>query len=289
MKQKTDTRQKIVQMVLEKMKETEKAPWDSGFVACPLEPVNLMTGKKYRGVNSFILRAFGRGANEYVTIRQADKLGGRVRKGEHGLPVIWYSMWNRTKKMKAGTDADEDGDEIVPYMKSTTVFEVSQCEGLTGKRVSEFTRSDAHRNEQIDNWFDAFCKETDLTMEHTLSNAAYSPSMHRIRIRHIDEYNDDDSYYQTLFHEAVHSTGKHFGRPEFKHWGDHLYSEEEIVAEMGSLFLCEHFGIVKSQLNNSVAYLESWGKKLQDNPNWLIHGVKNAEKAVDYMLEMEDF
>lgn len=280
---KNDTKQKIVDMVLKKMEETKQTPWDSGFIACREEPVNLATGKAYRGVNSFTLKAFGRGANEYVTFKQAVKLGGKVRKGEHGLPVIWYTMWNKTQKRPANADDDET-DEIIPYMRSATVFEVSQCDGLESKRLSE-PRGNVRQNDRIDKWFDTFRTATKLTVEHTLQNASYSPTLHTISIRNIDEYNTDDTYYQTLMHEAVHSTGKHMGRSEFKKWGDHAYSEEEVVAEMGSLFLCDHFGIIKSQIDNSSVYINHWSQKLRENPNWLFKGVKDAEKAYDYMLK----
>lgn len=279
-----DARQKIVQMVIDKMRNTEKAPWDAGFIACPITPVNRSTGKAYRGVNLFLLTAFGSGTNEYVTYRQAEKLGGKVRKGEHGLPIVWYTMWNRTKKCPSSPGVDEESDEICPYLKSSTVFEVGQCDGLTRKRETVMNR-DAVPLDQVDAWFQAFCQATQLRLEHGLQNAGYSRARHVIRIRDITEYRDESSYYQTLFHESVHSTMDCMHRPRFTKWGDHRYSEEEIVAEMGSLFLCHHFGIEKQE-ENSAAYLESWGKNLNKNPLWLFHGIKKAEQAVDYMLKV---
>lgn len=279
---KQDTRQKIVQMVIAKMRDTGKAPWDSGFIACPIAPINHSTGKEYRGVNLFLLTAFGSGTNEYVTYRQAEKLGGRVRKGEHRLPIIWYTRWNVTKKCPSDPKVDEESDEIRPYLKSSTVFEVGQCDGLTRKRETVMNR-DAVPMDRIEKWFQTFRDATQLKVSHGLRNACYIPSAHSIRIRNIDEYRDEESYYQTLFHESVHSTMKRMHRPLFTKWGDRKYSEEEIVAEMGSMFLCYHFGISKKTAN-SAAYLESWGKNLKDNPLWLFHGIKRAEQAVDFML-----
>ncbi len=281
---KQDTRQKIVQMVIDKMRDTGKAPWDAGFIACPIAPVNRATGKVYRGVNAFMLAAFGSGTNEYVTYRQAEKLGGKVRKGEHGLPIVWYTMWNRTKKCPSSPSVDEDADEICPYLKSSTVFEVGQCDGLTRKRETVMN-PEAAPVKQIEDWFQTFREATELRLEHGLQNAGYSRDRHVIYIRNITEYRDEGFYYQTLFHEAVHSTQEHMHRPWFAKWGDHKYSEEEIVAEMGSMFLCHHFGIEKQE-ENSAVYLESWGKNLKKNPLWLFHGIKQAERAVDYMLEV---
>ena len=68
-------------------------------------------------------------------------------------------------------------------------------------------------------------------------------------------------------------------------FGSHEYSEEEIVAETGAMLLCMEFGIEKTIRNNSIEYLRSWSKYLQDNASWLIDGSRKAEKAVKYFFE----
>ena len=57
----------------------------------------------------------------------------------------------------------------------------------------------------------------------------------------IEAFRDAESFYQTLGHETIHWTRqsrlqRDFGR---KTWGDEGYAREELVAELGSAFLCE--------------------------------------------------
>ena len=280
---KTDIKERIVNMVVEKMNDTGLAPWDAGFLVSNLPPVNAISGKRYRGINAILLGAFGCGANEFVTFKQAQKLGGMVKQGEKGIPVVWYTRWNITKSAPAG-DADDEDDEIIPYMRYSTVFELSQC-GLSGKRKPVERTERVQTDADIENWFDTFSKATDLKKFHSIDTACYAPASHSVYIRNIDEYKTNSHYYQTLFHECTHSTKKALGRKQARKFSDKIYSQEEIVAEMGSLFLCQYFGIEKEQLDNSSAYLKSWGNQLKEHPDWLLKGVNQAERAYDYMLE----
>ena len=56
-----------------------------------------------------------------------------------------------------------------------------------------------------------------------------------------EAFRDAESYYSTLAHELTHWT-KHPQRLDRdfdrKKWGDEGYSREELVAELGSAFLC---------------------------------------------------
>ena len=64
------------------------------------------------------------------------------------------------------------------------------------------------------------------------------------------------------------------------------YSKEELVAEMGSAFLCGHCRIDNSTLENSTAYIQGWLKKLRNNPKMVVHAAGKAQKAADYILGM---
>ena len=79
----------------------------------------------------------------------------------------------------------------------------------------------------------------------------------------LDAYASREEYYSTLFHELVHSTGhgtrlKRQSLLQFTHFGDHEYSHEELVAEMGAAMLCGLTGIAPKTLENSARYVASW-------------------------------
>lgn len=286
---KKDVKQMVVDMVVNKMKETGKAPWDNGFLNNNVTPINWATKKPYNGVNYFMLMAFGFGHNEYVTYKQCVKAGGKVKKGEHGLPVVWYSLFNKTQGRMALpedniTKKGKERDEIIPILKYSTVFEISQCEGLEPRREETRERA-AQAIEEAEEWKINFCKNTGVEIRHSLGTACCYPTVKLIEIRNIDEFKSDAAYYSTLFHECTHSTAVALNRPLSKHKGNKAYSAEEVIAEMGAMFMCNHFGIIREEVENAAVYIDGWSQKLKANPDWFIKGVTGAEKAFDYMIE----
>ena len=105
-------------------------------------------------------------------------------------------------------------------------------------------------------------------------------------------FKSDEEYYSTLFHELTHSTGhtSRLNRGEISKtslFGSHDYSKEELVAEMGSAFLCGHCGIEPAVIENQAAYIQNWLKKLQSNKKWLVYAAAKAQKAADFILGVE--
>lgn len=279
-------KKKLVSMIADKIDSTGLLPWDKGFLSSTTTPVNRVSKKEYRGINSLLLRVYGAETNEFVTYKQAQALGGKVKSGEHGLPVVWYTRWNATKQKPYKKEEYEDGDKVVPFLKYSTVFELSQCEGIERFRVNEPERETQCKS-TVENWLQEFTDNTGLKISHTLDTACYRPAFHQICIRNIREFKSDDFYYSTLFHECTHSTGVALGRYEPAKFGSVQYSKEEVVAELGSLFMRVHFGIDGQVAeDNSVAYISGWSEQLRKNPDWLISGANAAQKAFDYMLEM---
>ena len=110
-----------------KQLEAGVAPWhkpwkERGRAALPR---NLVTGREYRGINVWILMSSGFGSPYWLTFKQALELGGHVRKGQAGLPVVYW---------KFGTRELQDGDEVIerPFVlcRYYTVFNLEQCDGI---------------------------------------------------------------------------------------------------------------------------------------------------------------
>ena len=74
-----DIKQSVVDMIVAKMNETGKAPWDNGFLKSNVMPINWDTKKPYNGINRFLLKAFGTGSNEYVTYSQCINAGEVIK------------------------------------------------------------------------------------------------------------------------------------------------------------------------------------------------------------------
>jgi antirestriction protein ArdC len=97
-------------------------------------------------------------------------------------------------------------------------------------------------------------------------------------------------YYSTLFHEYIHSTGhekrlnRHAQENTNFDFGTKEYSREELVAELGSAFLCAEARIDNSVIENNTAYLQSWLQVFQNDKKILLHACARASKAVKYIL-----
>ena len=102
-------------------------------------------------------------------------------------------------------------------------------------------------------------------------------------------FDDEEAYYATLFHELIHSTGhekrlKRVGIMERNGFGSDPYCKEELVAELGSAFLCGFAGIVERMIDNSAAYVDGWLKQLQNDRTLIVSAAAQAQKAADYIL-----
>jgi len=97
---------------------------------------------------------------------------------------------------------------------------------------------------------------------------------------------DAESFYATLAHETVHLT-KHpsrldrdFGR---KSWGDAGYAHEELVAELGSAFLCADLELTPEVRDDHASYLSYWLEVLKNDNRAIFAAAAHAQRAVDYL------
>jgi len=94
-----------------------------------------------------------------------------------------------------------------------------------------------------------------------------------------------DAYSATALHELTHWTGhesrckREFG----KRFGDQAYAAEELVAEIGSAFLCAFLGI-NSSLEHHASYVQHWRQLLKSDPRAIITAAGKAQAAADYVL-----
>jgi antirestriction protein ArdC len=121
------------------------------------------------------------------------------------------------------------------------------------------------------------------------TDAYYSPKKDLISIPKMMSFVSEDAYYSTLAHEVIHSTGvekrlHRFDDGSFRE-GREKYSQEELVAEIGSAYLCSDLGI-EVDVDNSASYLNSWAKYLKESKKTAIFSAsKQSEKAVAYVKD----
>ena len=103
-------------------------------------------------------------------------------------------------------------------------------------------------------------------------------------------FESKEEYYSTLLHELMHSTGhpKRLDRKtltaEDAHKRGQDYGKEELIAEIGSAFLCARAGILSATFDNSLGYIKGWMETIKANPKMLIEAASHAQKGADWIL-----
>lgn len=259
-------------------------------------------GKPYRGINQFILsgKAIAKGwVNKWYTFAQVSKLGGRVNKGEKSTDVyLWkvnfaVEIAGKTQYFARLEDVpsnlQKDAKKVF-YLQVFKVFSISQTDlpldtPSQPVEVSEL-EADAHAESILEAW----CKE--VTLKHSgQGRAYYSPSGDFIHMpaKTTEQWKSNGDYYKVFFHEAIHSTG-HTSRlnrlDKTANFGSDNYSKEELVAELGALYLEAITGIQTAidDFKNSQAYINGWISKFKSDPKLILSASTKAHEAVELIL-----
>lgn len=245
------------------------------------EPQNLITGQRYRGVNVLLLTTLNYPENLFLTYRQALFYGGHVREGEKGHLVV-YTKFIEEKK-------ENDKPLMRQFMlRYYTVFNVTQCSGIPEKHFPK-KAPEKKPLEICERIIQRMPDLPDIRFEKDYP--FYNPKDDYINMPPIDRFEGSINYYETLFHELAHSTGhsKRLARPEVmdnKSFGTEMYSKEELTAEITACMLKSFAGIKESVSENNVAYIQSWLKALRNDSRFIVFASAQAQRAVDYILNM---
>jgi antirestriction protein ArdC len=290
----TTAKPSIYQTVTERIIASLKAgvipwekPWQTPHFSGGPFPRNFRTGKPYRSVNVFLLWASPYSSPFWLTFKPAQELKGAVRKGEKGTQIVFYKQLRDRRKNE---DAKDEEKEHAPFVLCYyTVFNVEQCDGLTLPEIEQPTakteiETDKNCDAIVLGW--ANLPALHLTSE-TEHRACYRPGTDSVHVPARSRFVDAPHYFSTLFHELVHSTahGSRLNRTFGAHFGDELYSKEELVAEMGAAYLCAIAGIANEHTDrNTTAYIQSWIAQLENDNRLIVHAAANAQKAVDLIV-----
>ena len=85
--QKRDIQAEVTARILSDL-ESGTPTWVKPWSAGTSEPVNHSTGNAYSGINTLILWLSGYQSSRWATYKQAQSMGGQVRKGERGTHIV---------------------------------------------------------------------------------------------------------------------------------------------------------------------------------------------------------
>jgi antirestriction protein ArdC len=168
------------------------------------------------------------------------------------------------------------------------VFNVEQIEGLPAQyhAVAEPRLDPVQRNARAEEFFAA----TGADIRHSGNMAYYNIGSDFVQMPPFGAFRDAESYYATLAHECTHWTradsrlARDFGR---KKWGDAGYAMEELVAELGSAFLCADLDLTLEIREDHAAYIASWLDVLKNDKRAIFSAAAHAQKAADYLAGLQ--
>lgn len=261
-------------------------PWKN-FGAGANAPASLSSGKPYQGINVFMLGVTamteGYTSRWWGTYRQITAMGGQVRRGEKGTPIVFWRVL--VKK-----DATGEVTGKIPFLRSFTVFNADQCDGLDIKEDELPTLNDVQPVDACEEISDGYRERGGPSLQHGGDEAYYMPTLDIVSIPLRGQFESAEAYYSTLFHEYVHSTGHKTrldreGTASVK-FGSPVYSKEEMIAEMGAAFLCGAAGI-PVRIEQSASYLSGWMSAIKDAPKMLVLAAAAAQKAADLIVGID--
>ena len=275
----------VTDRIIEQL-ENGVIPWEKPWTGVRSGAFNRVSKKSYSLLNQMLLKYEG----EYATFKQWTELGGHIRKGEKSEIIVFW-------KVLPVEEVQEDGTKLIkqiPLLKYINVFHISQVEGVEPLQKEEL--NDIEPIEKAENILKDYWIREHITVEHVKGDKAfYSPMRDLIQLPLFEQFKDANEYYSTAFHESVHSTMKESrcNRAEERKdklvaFGSEDYSKEELVAELGSANLMNIIGIeTRKSFRNSSAYIQSWLRVLKNDVKFIVSASSKAEKAVNYILNIE--
>ena len=267
--------------------EAGTPPWVCPWSRTPgnAMPANLATSRAYRGINTILLNmqamSHGYAVNRWLTFQQARALGACVRRGETGTGIVFFKMLERDGESCGRCANDEPARKVIPLLRSFTVFNAAQVEGLPEGLVAPEIAPEG--------WSPVAAAEELLArsgavIRHGGDQAFYRPSDDVIQLPLPAVFPEASRYYNVALHELTHWTGAvgRCNRPLQGRQHIEAYAYEELIAELGAAFLSAHCGL-PSELQHA-SYIADWLTALRNDKRLIFSASSMAQKAVDYLL-----
>ncbi|MFP5041628.1 ArdC family protein [Parasediminibacterium sp. JCM 36343] len=281
-----DAYQAVTDRIIELL-EAGTVPWQKPWVEAGL-PCNAESRKPYNGINVFLLACLGYEKNLFLTWQQIQQSGGKVKRGEKGHIIVFYKKIQKKDEGKENEDANETKkSKTKGFLRYYKVFNVAQCDNLPEKFTIEAMAEPFSPIEQCESVINAMPQCPKITVKG--EKAFYDPLADSIQMPTKKLFPKPESYYATLYHELVHSTGhqSRLNRKEVAEkidFGSESYSLEELVGEIGAAYLQSFTGIVNDSHKNSAAYISSWLEVLKKDKHFIFTASRRAQHAVDFIL-----
>lgn len=278
----SDVMKKFTDTVMQSLEEAEGKetlswvrPWRS--IDCAYR--NAFTGHKYSGIHNILtILLQNRSDCRYVTFNQIRKAKGKLKAGSKATHLI---AWKISQK----EDEETGKKKNLIFSRSVCVFNVEDTENLNLKPLNIGIIDESIKSNEV---VEELIKKHKVKVHNKPSNQAfYSPTTDEISMPVAGQFKTSDEHSATLLHELIHWTSKRVDR-DCKNYGFDIEERamEELVAELGAMFLCMNLKIDGYMDKNNLAYIKSWrnAAKGKNGERFLYKACSLAEKACKFIL-----
>ena len=269
--------------------EKGEKPWVTAWQ--PSLPRNLSTKMPYRGMNILNLWESA-GVNGYehqawLTLKQANTLGGKIRKGESATQCFF---WKKPDTAEVPVGKEKVRKTWFPVAFS--LFNIAQIDGLPEEILPEAQDGVLTKDDRL---AEAGRKVDELVRAHGVViqtggvQAAFIPSLDIIQMPPAQDFTSVENYYAVLLHELTHWSGAQgrLNREMSTDYGSPEYAFEEFVAELGSAFSCARLGI-PGTLERHTCYINRWLELAREDKRALGRAARLASEAHEYLVSKLD-
>lgn len=260
-------------------------PWNNNDLNRSFFPLNVVSKKKYQGVNPWLLMigSFIHGFKSpwWGTFKQWKELGGTVKRrpanvpqGQWGTEIVFFSpIFKNVMK--------DDGKEVKEkflIIRTYTVFNLDQCEGEALDKFRTFDTLDNDTPVKPDFVVaQQLLKNSKAKIVHGGDRAFYSQEKDFIQLPYRKSFKKQSEYFHVAFHELAH-----WMEPRL-HWTG-TYPLNELIAEITSCYVDGCLGMPESERKNHDAYLGMWLKDMNDDPRYIFVAAAQAGKVSNFLL-----
>ena len=242
------------------------------------------TGRPYSLMNQWLMPR-----GEYATFNQIKKEGGKVKKGSHGYPVVFF------KPTVIEVEDEKTGEtkkKTVPLLRYYTVFNIEAQTDLKIKHDRGEVARGVEPVELLEDIKDDYLTREGVGFEEVKGDEAYyMPALDKVVVPLKEQFSDVGEYYSTVFHEFAHSTGHSSRLDRLKtkaKFGSSDYGKEELVAEITSAAILNETGYeTAGTLKNSTAYIQNWRNAIKGDNKLVVHASTKAQKAFELIMNIK--
>ena len=154
----------------------------------------------------FLLSATKYVSPTWLTMRQANELGGQVRKGEESTLIVFWKVEDRTESQDESDAGPDEQCRRRFVLKYYRLWNVEQCE-LQERTLEKLPKIQTHEHDPIESVERIIAgMPTPPTIEHAGTKALYSSASDRITMPPRNLFVSPEEYGSTILHLRIMPT-----------------------------------------------------------------------------------